>query len=38
MYEFTYRKAASLDEAKNLFAAGEDATYMSGSRVMPPDM
>ena len=38
MYEFNYRKASSLDEAKDLFSKGEDAKYMSGGMTLLPTL
>ena len=38
MYEFNYKKAASLDEAASLFDGAEDAKYMSGGMTLLPTL
>lgn len=38
MYEFTYHRAASLDDAKAKFAAGDDATLMGGGMTLIPTL
>ena len=38
MYEFTYQKASSLDEAKNFHGAGEEPKYMSGGMTLLPTL
>jgi len=36
MYEFTYHRPTSLDEAKALFARGAEASYISGGHTLLP--
>jgi carbon-monoxide dehydrogenase medium subunit len=38
MYEFNYRKAASVDEAKQMFSGAEDGKYMSGGMTLLPTL
>ncbi len=38
MYEFTYHRAGSLDDAKAKFAAGDDATLMGGGMTLIPTL
>ncbi len=38
MYEFTYHRAASLNDAKAKFAAGDDATLMAGGMTLIPTL
>ena len=38
MYEFNYRKAASLDEAKKKHADAENPSYMSGGMTLLPTL
>lgn len=38
MYEFTYHRAGSLDDAKAKFAAGDDATLMAGGMTLIPTL
>jgi aerobic carbon-monoxide dehydrogenase medium subunit len=38
MYEFTYRKASSIDEAKEMFSKAEEAKYMSGGMTLLPTL
>jgi len=38
MYEFTYTKASSLDDAKKAFAAAEEGKYMSGGMTLLPTL
>lgn len=38
MYEFTYKKAGSLDEAKALFASGDDPLLMAGGQTLIPTL
>lgn len=38
MYEFTYQKASSVDEAKQLHDAAEDPKYMSGGMTLLPTL
>ncbi len=38
MYEFNYKKAASLDEAGTLHKAADDASYMSGGMTLLPTL
>ena len=34
MYEFTYRKSESIDEAASMFNASEDARYLAGGMTL----
>lgn len=38
MYEFNYRKASSIDDAKKLFAGAEEGKYMSGGMTLLPTL
>src|SRR3546814_3467128 len=38
MYEFTYRKASSIDEAKDIFSKAEEGKYMSGGMTLLPTL
>ncbi len=38
MYQMTYHRAASVDEAASLFAKGTDARYLAGGHTMIPVM
>ncbi|MBB43958.1 MAG: carbon monoxide dehydrogenase [Rhodospirillaceae bacterium] len=38
MYEFTYQKASSLDEAKEAYGASDEAKYMSGGMTLLPTL
>ncbi len=38
MYEFTYRKSESIDEAASMFKASEDARYLAGGMTLLPTM
>jgi len=38
MYEFNYKKAASLEEASSLFKGAEDAKYLSGGMTLLPTL
>ena len=38
MYEFTYHRAASLDDAKAKYSAGDDPTLMAGGMTLIPTM
>ena len=38
MYDFTYRKASSPDEAAKVFASADDATYMAGGMTLIPTL
>jgi len=38
MYEFTYTKASSLEDAKKAFAAAEEGKYMSGGMTLLPTL
>ena len=38
MYEFTYRKSESIDEAASMFNASEDARYLAGGMTLLPTM
>ncbi|MRG70284.1 carbon monoxide dehydrogenase [Alphaproteobacteria bacterium HT1-32] len=38
MYDFTYRKASSPDEAAKAFASADDATYMAGGMTLIPTL
>ncbi len=38
MYEFTYRKSESIDEAASIFKTSEDASYLAGGMTLLPTM
>ena len=38
MYETTYQKPATLAEAKEIFAKGDDAAYLSGGHTLIPTL
>ncbi len=38
MYEFTYRKSATVEEAADLFNTSEDARYLAGGMTLLPTM
>ena len=38
MYEFNYRKASSIDEAKKLQSEAEEGKYMSGGMTLLPTL
>ena len=38
MYDFTYHRAASLDQAKAAFESAEDARYMAGGMTLLPTL
>ena len=38
MYEFTYHRAGSLDDAKAKLSAGDDATLMAGGMTLIPTL
>ena len=38
MYEFTYRKSESIDEAASIFKTSEDARYLAGGMTLLPTM
>lgn len=38
MYAFEYRKASSLEDAKNAFDAAEDGTYLAGGMTLIPTL
>ena len=38
MYDFTYRKASSVDDAVNAFGAAADPSYMSGGMTLIPTL
>ena len=38
MYDFSYHRAASVDDAKKRFSAGDDALYLAGGMTLLPTM
>ena len=38
MYETTYHRASSVDEAAAMFAKGKEAKYLSGGQTLLPVM